>query len=109
MARAPPSRTAVRQRSRLLSVGLVSSLVAVAETPDVAVRVGEGAAVPAPRQSTGGLEDRGAGLLGLRNDLVDPRLAADDVGQNQSAEAAAFLVRAHLGGQALAAVEAHGR
>ncbi|MEU7898025.1 hypothetical protein AB0B45_34840, partial [Nonomuraea sp. NPDC049152] len=31
----------------------------------------------------------GARLLGLRDDLVDPRLATDDVGEDQPAEAAA--------------------
>ena|SRR4249919_1892443 len=87
----PMSTAATRRR-------LVLSLGAVADAPDVAVRVREGTAVPAPLQGGGGLEDRGAGLLGLRHDLVDPLLAADHVGKDQPAEAAALRARAIVDG-----------
>jgi hypothetical protein len=52
---------------RRLRVGLVLALGALADAPDVAVRVREGTAVPAPLLGGGGLEDRGAGLLGSKN------------------------------------------
>src|SRR5208337_1121987 len=93
----------------LLRVGLVLPLGAVADVPDVAVGVREGTAVPAPLQGGGGLKDRGAGLLGFRHDLVDPRLAADYVVEDQPAEAVALRARAHRGGQAVSAVEANER
>src|SRR4029453_8973041 len=63
----------------LLRVGLVLSLGAVADVPDVAVRVGERTAVPAPLQLRRGLEDLPAGLLGLVQNFVDAVLAAHDV------------------------------
>ncbi|GAA0955399.1 hypothetical protein Vau01_068160 [Virgisporangium aurantiacum] len=93
----------------LFGVRLIRRVAAVAEAPDVAVRVGERAAVPAPRQVAGGLEDRRAGLLRLRENLVDPLLTPDDVGEDQPAEAAALRARAHLVGQAVAAVETDDR
>src|ERR671918_1635567 len=104
-----PARTRHDARRRLLRVGLVLSLGAVADVPDVAVRVRERAAVPAPILAGGGLEDRGAGLLRFRQDLVDPRLAADNVGEDQPAETAALRAGAHVGGQAVSAVEADQR
>src|SRR5918996_5322034 len=104
-----PARTRHDARRRLLRVGLVLSLGAVADVPDVAVRVRERAAVPAPLQVGGGLQDRGAGLLGFRQDLVDTRLAADHVGEDQPAEAAALRAGPHVGGQAVSAVEADQR
>src|SRR5262245_30988276 len=99
---APPGR-------RLLGVGLVLPLGAVADVPDVAVRVGEGSAGPAPVQGGGGLEDRAAGLLRFRQDLVNPLLAADDVGEDHPAEATAFRARPVVGGQTIPAVEADER
>jgi hypothetical protein len=60
----PPKREQLCRR--LLRVRLVLTLGAVADAPDVAVRVREGTAVPAPLQGGGGLEDRGTGLLGFR-------------------------------------------
>src|SRR5919106_400036 len=104
-----PARTRHDARRRLLRVGLVLSLGAVADLPDVAVRVRERAAVPAPLQAGGRLQDRGAGLLRFRQDLVDPRLAADNVGEDQPAETAALRAGAHVVGQAVAAVEADQR
>src|SRR5215471_20798596 len=53
----PPSSVCVIDPS-LFGVGLVLSFGAVADVPDVAVRVGEGSAVPAPPQLGRGLEDR---------------------------------------------------
>jgi hypothetical protein len=93
----------------LFRVGLVLSLRAVGNAPDVAIRVGERTAVPTPGQGGGGLEDRGAGLLGVGDDLVDPRLAAHHVVEDHLAEAATLRAGAHLGGQAVAAVEADER
>src|SRR5262245_18651173 len=93
----------------LLRVGLVLSAGAVADAPDVAVEVGERAAVPTPWLGGGGLEDRGAGLLGVCEDLVHPRFAADHVGEDHPAETAALRAGAHLGGQAVTAVKADQR
>src|SRR4029453_6892152 len=105
----PASSAPLSRLGPLLRVRLVLPLGAVADAPDVAVRVGAGAAAAAPLQGRGGLEDRGAGLLGFRHDLVDSRLAADDVGEDQPAEAAALRARAVVGGQAVPAVEADER
>src|SRR5262245_55890171 len=93
----------------LLGVGLILALRAVADRPDVAVRVREGTAVPAPSQGGSRLEDRGAGRLGLGQDLVDPRLAPDHVGEDQPAEAAALRAHPDHLGQTVAAVEADER
>src|SRR5438132_3906074 len=92
----------------LLRVGLVLPLRAVPELPDITVRVGEGGAVPAPLLFRRGLEDLCAGLLSLSNDFVDARLAADDIVEDNAAEAAAVAVGAQANGfgQAVAAVEA---
>src|SRR5215813_5795093 len=73
----------------LLGVGLVLSFGAVADVPDVAIRVGEGSAVPAPLQLRRRLEDLPAGLLGLVQDFVDAVFAAHDVIEDDAAEAAA--------------------
>src|SRR5512144_2065733 len=70
----------------LLGIRLIRSLRAVADVPNVVVRVREGSAVPAPRQRRRALEDPRAGLLGFRNDLVDARLAAHDVVQDYATE-----------------------
>src|SRR5713226_2593324 len=84
--------------SSLLRVGLILSLGAVSDRPDVTIRVSEGCAVPAPLLSRRGLEDPCACLLGLRNHLVDARLAADDIGEDNAAEAAAVAVGAQANG-----------
>jgi hypothetical protein len=103
-----PLGSARSPQRQVLRIGLVFAPGAVADVPDVAVRVGEGTAVSAPFLGGGGLEDRGAGVLGFRQDLVDPLLAADDVGEDQPAEAAALRTRTVVGGQAIPAVEADG-
>src|SRR5207302_9501883 len=92
----------------LLRVGLVLSLRAVPELPDITVRVGEGGAVPALLLFRRGLEDLCAGLLSLGNDSVDARLAAHDIVEDNAAEAAAVAVRAQANGfgEAVATVEA---
>jgi hypothetical protein len=41
-----------------------------------------------------GLEDRGAGLLGVRGDLIGPRLATGYTGEDQPADAAALRLGA---------------
>src|SRR5215211_5784319 len=91
----------------LLGVGLILSHRAVADIPDVAVRVCEGSAVPAPLQLRRGLEDVRAGLLSLLHDLVDACLAAHDVVEDDATETAAVGAGPHHVGQALAAVEAY--
>src|SRR5262245_22842484 len=94
-------------RPSLLGVGLILSRRAVADIPDVAVRVCEGSAVPAPLQLRRGLEDLRAGLLGLLYDLVDACLAAHDVAEDDATETAAVGAGPHHVGQALTAVEAY--
>src|SRR6476659_6805210 len=91
----------------LLGVALILAHRAVADIPDVAVRVCEGAAVPAPLQLRRGLEDRRAGLLGLVQDLVDACLAAHDVVEDDATETAAIGAAPYHVGQALAAIEAY--
>src|SRR5882762_9339276 len=59
LIRAPP-QMAISLRVRLLRVRLIAALRAVPDPPNVAVGVREGAAVPAPLQLRGGLEDLGA-------------------------------------------------
>jgi hypothetical protein len=59
------------------------------DVPQVAVWVGEAAAVAAPLLA-GGLDDRTAGGLGMGQDLVDPVVRGHDVGQEDAAEAATF-------------------
>src|SRR6266536_189350 len=93
----------------LLGVGLIRSHRAVGDIPDVAVRVGEGAAVPAPLQLRRRLEDRRAGRVGLLHNLVDARLAAHDVVEDDATETAAVGAGPDHVGQALAAVEADER
>src|SRR5439155_23340207 len=93
----------------LLRVGLVLSLGAVADVPDVAIWVGERTAVPAPLQLRRGLEDLPAGLLGLVQNFTDAVLAAHDVIEDHAAEAAALRARAHHVGEPVAAVEADQR
>src|SRR5215469_12699326 len=93
----------------LLRVGLVLSRGAVADVPDVAVRVGERTAVPAPLQLRGRLEDLPASVLGLAQNLVDAVLAAHDVIEDDAAEAAALWADAHHVGEPVAAVEADQR
>src|SRR5215831_15076324 len=93
----------------LLRVGLVLSLGAVADVPDVAIRVGERSAVPAPLQLRRGLEDLPAGLLGLVQNFTDAVLAAHDVIEHDAAEAAALRAHAHHVGEPVAAVEADHR
>src|SRR5215469_107855 len=89
----------------LLGVRLVLAFGAVADVPDVAVWVGERTAVPAPLQLRRGLEDLPAGLLGLVQNFVDAALAAHDVIEDDTAEAAALRARAHHVGEPVAAVE----
>src|SRR5215213_2891372 len=103
-----PSRVCLTGSS-LLGVGLILSHRAVADIPDVAVRVCEGSAVPTPLQLRRGLEDRRAGLLGLLHDLVDACLAAHDVVEDDATETAAVGAGPDHVGQALAAVEAYER
>src|SRR5262249_37120167 len=79
-------------------VGLILSLGAVADVPDVAIRVGERTAVPAPRQLRRRLEDRPAGLLSLLQNLADAVLAAHDVIEHDATEAAALRAHAHHAG-----------
>src|SRR5262249_5423181 len=93
----------------LLRVGLVLALGAVADVPDVAIRVRERTAVPAPGQLRRGFEDRSAGPLGLVQNLVDAALAAHDVIEDDAAEAAALRARAHHAGEPVVAVEADQR
>src|SRR5262245_36433165 len=96
-------------RPTSLGVGLILSHRAVADIPDVAVRVCEGSAVPAPLQLRRGLEDLRAGLPGLLHDLVDACLATHDVVEDDATETAAVGAGSHHVGQALAAVEAYER
>src|SRR5262245_34284031 len=96
-------------RPSLLGVGLILSRRAVADIPDVAVRVCEGSAVPAPLQLRRGLEDLRAGPLGLLQDLVDARLAAHDVVEDDATETATIGAGPHHVGQALTAVETYQR
>src|SRR5437773_4444532 len=98
-----------RSASRLLRVGLIAALRAVADPPDIAVGVGERTAVPTPLQLSRGLEDLGPGLLCLVHHLVDSLLAPNDVVQGQAGEAAALRVHADVRREALAPVEAHER
>jgi hypothetical protein len=81
-----PLGSARSPQRQLLRIGLVFAPGAVADVPDVAVRVGEGTAVSAPFLGGGGLEDRGAGVLGFRQDLVDPLLAADRPSDSKNTE-----------------------
>src|SRR5262249_22059796 len=90
----------------LLRVGLVLSCGAVADVPDVAIRVGERSAVPAPLQRSRGLEDLPASLPGLLQNFADAVLAAHDVVEDDAAEAAALRAHAHHVGEPVAAVEA---
>src|SRR6266516_1037312 len=111
-AKARRHRQARGQRSTacpLLRVGLVLSLGAVADVPDVTVRVRERTAVPAPLQLRRGLEDRPAGLPGLVQNFVDAVLAAHDVIEHDAAEAAALPAHAHHVGEPVAAIEADQR
>src|SRR5215467_14668443 len=105
----PPRGPRSAQHRLLLGVGLVLSLGAVADVPDVAVRVGERSAVPAPLQLRRGLEDLPAGVLGLVQNFVDAVLAAHDVIEHDAAEAAALRAHAHHAGEPGAAVEADQR
>src|SRR4029453_1356233 len=103
--------TVLLPRSRVTSftgVGLFFSSAAVADVPDVAIRVGEGSAVPAPLQLRRGLEDLPAGLLGLVQNFVDGILAAHDAREDNAAEAAAVRTHAHHVGEPVAAVGAAG-
>src|SRR5215211_4807588 len=90
----------------LLGVGLVFPLGAVADVPDVAIRVGEGSAVPAPLQLRRGREDLSARPLGLLQNFVDAVLAAHDVIEDDATKAAALRTQAHHVGESVAAVEA---
>src|SRR5215469_18979526 len=93
-------------RSPLFGVGLVLSFGAVADVPDVAVRVGERSAVSTPPQLRRGLEDLPARFVGLVQNLADAVLAAHDVVEDDAAEAAALRAHAHHAGEPVAAVEA---
>src|SRR5262245_26575676 len=96
-------------RSGLFGVGLTLAVSAEADTPNEAIRVREGSAVAAPVQLGGGLEDRGAGLRGFVEDLVDAGLAAHDVLKDHPAEAAALPAHSVVGGEAVAAIKADHR
>src|SRR5882762_206198 len=93
----------------LLGVGLILSLRAVTDRPDVAVGVREGSAVPAPLQLRRGLEDLAAGLLGLVHDLVHALFATYDVVEDNAAEAVAVSTHAGALCQTVAAIEADER
>src|SRR5688572_12575955 len=95
--------------SFLLGVGLVLSLRAVADRPDVAIGVRESPAVPAPLQLRRGLEDLSAGLRGLVHDLVDALFATDDVVKDETAESAAVSTHADTLCQTVATIEADER
>src|SRR5205823_6860134 len=78
------------------------------DLPEVALRVGEVAAVAAPGRGLGGLDDRAAGLLGLGQDLVHTLLRADVVGQRDAAEAVAFGAHPGVLGELVPRVERDG-
>src|SRR5258706_569074 len=77
-----------------------------APSPHIPTRVGEVPPLPAPLQLGGGFQNRGAGLFGLVQNLVDPRLAAHDVVEDDAAEAAALRAQTDAAGQPFAAIEA---
>src|SRR5581483_10653027 len=80
--------------------------VARGDLPDDALGVGEVPAGPAPLAPLGRRDDRGAGPLGLGQDLGHPLLRADDVGQRHTPEAGAVGRHAGVAGQGLLGVEA---
>src|SRR5206468_11924666 len=93
----------------LHGVGLILSLCAVAERPDVAIGVRERPAIPAPLQLRRGLEDLRTRLLGFGHDLVDALFATDDVIKDETAEAVAVSSHADHVCQSVAAIEADER
>src|SRR5919201_5750898 len=73
--------------------------------PQVVLRIGEVAAVAAPRGALRALHDLSARTLGLREDLVDPLFRADVVGERDAAEAGALGRYARVGGKLVPRVE----
>src|SRR6266480_6394619 len=73
--------------------------------PEVAFRIGEVAAVPAPGRRLRRLGDGGAGALGLGEHLADALLRADVVGERDAAEAVAAGGDARVFGELVPGIE----